>query len=292
MENHKVALVLSSGGARGLAHVGVIEELIKNGFEITSIAGSSIGALVGGVYAAGTLDPFKKWITTLDYWDVFQLMDFTFSTNGFIKGEKVFKKMEDFIGSTKIEELAIPFFAIASDILNNKAVCFTEGSLYDAVRASVAIPTVLKPKYINHAPLVDGGVVAPIPLDYIHKKRGVKVIAVNVNSTIPPRNEREETAKEKNRIEEFTSRWLSKDKPSSPSKDMSYFGILNRSLDLTQDIMSKMAIEKHKPDMVVNISKDACSTMQFHRSQEMIDLGRVAFHEAFSKSELNSKIRG
>ena len=128
-----VGLVLGSGGARGLAHIGVIEGLIENDYKIKEIAGCSMGALIGAIYASGKLADFKKWIVELDCWDVFDLMDFTFNAQGFIKGEKVFKEMESFLSEINIEDLEIPYRAIATDFINKKEVVFDKGSLYNAV---------------------------------------------------------------------------------------------------------------------------------------------------------------
>ncbi len=134
----KVSLVLSGGGARGMAHIGVIEELEKQGYEIASLAGTSMGALVGGVYAVGKIDELKNWLYSLDKRKTFSLIDFTFSKQGFVKGDKVFQKMKDFVPDINIEDLKIPYLAVASDILRKKEVVFTSGPLLDAIRASVA----------------------------------------------------------------------------------------------------------------------------------------------------------
>ncbi len=151
-------MVLSGGGARGIAHIGVVEELEKRGFEIRSIAGTSMGALVGGIYAVGKLQEFKNWLYTLDKLDVFKLIDFTLSSQGLIKGDRVFKKMKEFIPDKNIEDLKIHYAATATDIINNKEVVFNQGSIYDAIRASVAIPTVITPVKQDDTLLVDGGV--------------------------------------------------------------------------------------------------------------------------------------
>jgi NTE family protein len=159
----KVALVLSSGGARGLAHIGVIESLLENGYEISSIAGSSIGSVVGAFYSCGELDRYKDWVLSFDRMDVFNLIDFTFSVQGFVKGEKVFKTLEKMIPDRMIESLPIPFCAVATDIAAKKEKTFEHGSMYQALKASVAIPTVIKPVVIDGVTYIDGGVTNPIP---------------------------------------------------------------------------------------------------------------------------------
>ena len=139
----KVSLVLSGGGARGIAHIGVLEALEKQGFEVHSITGTSMGAVVGGFYAAGKMKEFKKWISDLNKKDVFELVDFTLFNSGFIKGDKVFEELSTFIHDIQIQDLPIHFSATATDLISRKEVLFTEGSLYNAMRASVAIPNVI-----------------------------------------------------------------------------------------------------------------------------------------------------
>lgn len=152
----KIALVLSSGGARGTAHIGVIREMISQGYEISSISGSSMGALVGGVYASGKLDEYEKWLCNLDRMDVFNLVDFTLSSSGIIKADKSLNAIKKFIPDQNIEDLPIPFAAIATDIRNKKEKVFTSGSLWEAIRASISIPLVITPTKIEDVHFVDG----------------------------------------------------------------------------------------------------------------------------------------
>jgi len=174
-----VALVLSGGGARGMAHIGVIEGIQKMGYTITSIAGTSIGALIAGIYVSGKMDEFKKWVIHVSKFDVIKLMDFAISKNGFIKGEKVFNALKKFIRDVNIEELEIPYAAVAVDIKNHKEIVFRSGPLKEAIRASVSIPTVLQPVYYNEVELVDGGVLNPLPINCIHRNDGDLLIAVD-----------------------------------------------------------------------------------------------------------------
>jgi len=162
-----VSLVLSSGGARGLAHVGVIEELEHRGYVIAEIAGCSAGALVGGMYAAGKLPEFKDWICNLDRVDVFSLMDFTFSSRGFIKGEKVYQALKRVVPDQNIEELSIRFSCNAVDVNSGKEHVFTQGSLYKAIRASGSIPSVFIPAKAEKQHFIDGGVLNPVPISLI-----------------------------------------------------------------------------------------------------------------------------
>ena len=181
----KVALVLGSGGARGTAHIGVIRELIRQGFEISSISGSSMGALVGGVYAAGKLDEYEEWLCALDRMDVFNLVDFTLSMNGIIKADKVLKEIKKFIPDQKIEDLPISFTVIATDIRNKKEKVFSKGDLWEAIRASISIPLVITPIKIDDLYFVDGGVLNPVPVNHVKRVPGDLLVAVNVNAQIP-----------------------------------------------------------------------------------------------------------
>jgi NTE family protein len=182
MSKKTVSLVLSSGGARGMAHIGAIEALEESGYEIVSIAGSSAGALIGGMYATGKLPKFKDWICNLDKIDVFSLMDFTISSRGFIKGDKVFGELKKLIADCHIEDLNIPFVCTAVEIPSGKEHVFRKGSLYAAIRASVSIPTVLTPAKIHGKEYIDGGILNPIPLSLLPKeKRGEIVLAVDLN---------------------------------------------------------------------------------------------------------------
>ena len=166
MENQTTpckALVLAGGGARGVAHIGAIEELESQGFEISAVAGTSMGALVGGVYASGHLEPFKEWLCALDKYKVFSLVDFALSTEGLVKGDRVMKAMKELVPDVKIEKMPVPFAAVAADLLTGREVVLERGGLYDAIRASISIPSVFKPVRRNGQVLIDGGTVNPPP---------------------------------------------------------------------------------------------------------------------------------
>jgi len=181
----KVALVLSGGGARRIAHIGAIEELLSQGYEIKSISGTSMGSVVGGVYALGMLEEFKQWMISLDRMKVFHLVDFTLSKQGLIKGDKVLNAMKEFIPDTNIEDLSIPYAAVAVDLNKKEEVVFTSGSLYEAIRASISIPTLFTPVESGDALLVDGGVLNNIPVDHVKRSRRDILVVVNVNANTP-----------------------------------------------------------------------------------------------------------
>lgn len=297
-----VALVLSSGGARGLAHIGVIDELIERGYNITSIAGSSMGALVGGLYATNNLDKFRDWIVTLDKMDIFNLIDFTLSSQGFIKGEKIFHKMQKMkmIPDINIEDLTIKFVAIAADIIKNEEVIFDSGDLRNAIRASISIPNVFTPIEHLEGILVDGGVLNPLPLNRVSRSKNDLLIAVDLNSLAPytkpnlPKKKipevihSEKTMKLIRKWDElFSNHHNGKDEnPASQKVKINYFDILARSVQLMQSKLSMQTIETYPPDVLVNISKYSCTVFEFYKGEEMIAYGREACKKALDEAGL------
>lgn len=301
MKKKPVSLVLASGGARGMAHIGVIEELEKNGFEIKSISGCSMGSVIGGIYAAGHLEEFKKWLIDLDKIDVFKLMDFTISTHGFIKGIKIFKEINRFIGNENIEDLPIPFSAVATDVVNQKEIVFRKGKLKDAIRASVSIPSVLEPFEIDGKTLIDGGILNPIPLDRVKRTEGDILVAVDLNAIVSGGSEKtkhNKTTNEKRSVLkylEFKEKW-ERFFPNDESTEekLGHLALLDRSFDMMQNKISQHAIQQYQPDILVSISKTACSTFDFYRANEMIELGRKTFSEALIQydQKMIEKYRG
>ncbi|TFH20749.1 MAG: phospholipase [Bacteroidia bacterium] len=277
----KVALVLSGGGARGIAHIGVIEELERLGYEITSIAGTSMGSMVGGVYALGKMEEFRDWICTLDKRKVFSLLDFTLSKQGLIKGDKVLNKIRDFIPDTRIEELPIPYAAVAVDLINKKEVVFREGSLYHAVRASIAIPSVLTPVKGEHSLLVDGGVMNNLPMNHVHRTEGDLLVAVNVNADVPPYKpatvDKEASKKHslyQEKIKDFYNQLLKRHPQEHEDDNLGYFSLLSRTIDLLTMQMANLALQNYHPDILVEVSHESCSIFDFYKAEEMLETGR------------------
>ena len=284
MASQNIALVLSSGAARGVAHIAVIEELLKAGHNITSIAGSSMGAVVGGMHAAGTLPAYTDWLRELDYWDVFNLLDFSISSKGFIKGEKLFKKINPYLPKINIEDLPISFVAVASDIIQKEAVVYDKGDLKAAIRASVSIPTILHPIKEGNSIIVDGGVANPLPLDLVKRHPGDKLVVVDVNASVPF-DKPKMKAKEQSFINDLRSRynkWRKSDEKKD--SDLGIFDMLNESIDLTQETLSKLMLEQYNPDLTIKISRKVCDTMDFHKTPEILALGREAYHKAIAES--------
>lgn len=178
----KVALVLGSGGARGYAHIGVIDELQARGYEIGCVAGCSMGSVVGGIFAAGKLDEYREWTQSLDYLDVLRLLDVSFRL-GAIRGERVFGRIHEIVGDIDIEALPIPFTAVATDLTNQQEIWFQEGCLHQAMRASAAIPSLFTPVVQGKRMLVDGGLLNPLPIIPVVSSHCDLIVAVNLNAT-------------------------------------------------------------------------------------------------------------
>ena len=295
----KITLVLSGGGARGNAHIGVIEELEGRGYEIASVTGTSMGALVGGIYADDSMVPFKEWMLSLDRRKVFSLVDFTLSRSGLIKGDRVFSKMKDFIPDTLIEDLRIPFAAVAVDLINSKEVVFREGSLFEAIRASVSIPSVLTPVKTADGLLVDGGVMNNIPINHAPRIPGDLLVVANVNARIPVRQpslSEEEGEKQKrayqSKIDEFQAHLQKilpqglKDKQSSSNEEkLGYFDLLDKTISLMTHHMAQMTLKLSEPDVLIEVSRDSCGTYDFFKARELIDMGIEATGKALDKFE-------
>lgn len=275
----KVSLVLSGGGARGLAHIGVLEELEQQGYEIHSITGTSMGAVVGGIYAAGKLKEFKEWTLKLDKIDVFNLVDFTLFKSGFIEGDKAFEELSGFIPDKQIQDLPIRFCATATDLISKKQVVFREGSLYKAMRASVAIPNVITPVKNEESILVDGGVINNIPIPHAPRNDNDVLIAVNVNADLPlpEKNEKKEEEQSfyQNTIDKFNEN-LSELFPEDDSDELSYFDIMNVSFEVMRNEMVKHMLEKYPPDILIETPRYSCKIYDFYKADELIEMGRKA----------------
>ena len=278
----KISLVLSSGGARGYAHIAAIEELTKAGYIIESISGSSMGALIGGLYACGKMQEYKEWVETLKFIDVAKLLDFSFKGDGFIGGSKVFEVIEKMIGDVKIEDLPISFTAVATDIINQKEVWFQKGKLLDAIRASIAIPTIFTPKKIGKKYFVDGSVLNPLPIAPTISDNTDLTIAVNVNARSKQnhvaniKESKNIEKKDKTMFSGFESRInnMIEKKKSGDIKDMGILNIMTRSIDAMQKILTEYKIAGYSPDMVINIPGNSFEFYEFHKAKDIIEYAR------------------
>jgi len=280
----KIHLVLASGGARGVAHIGVIERLEEEGYEIVEISGCSMGAVIGGLYAAGALDKYKEWLLNLQRADVFRLLDFTFAKHGFLKGEKVFSTITDLIGPHKIEDLRIPFRAVATNFSNGEEVVFKEGDLYRALRASISIPGIFTPvKDVNsNAVFVDGGVVNPLPLNQVSRSEGGIIVAVDINGKgQKPKIMVSDKDQEKDNSGWFSINWPSW-KKEDQNKEPGFMDVMSTSYEHMQHQLISRDLRLYQPDSLINIPRDTCGVFDFHKSKQLIEVGRQAFDEQFS----------
>ncbi len=273
----KVALVLSGGGARGIAHIGVIEELEKRDFQISSIAGTSMGALVGGIYASGGLDIFSHWLATLNKYMVFSLMDFTLSKDGIMKGNKVLNEIKKMVPDKNIEECPIPFAAIATDILSRKEVVFDKGGLYDAIRASISLPSLFRPYKIDNMTLIDGGVVNQLPVDRVKRTEGDILIAVNVGADVPLK---EKEGKESIKLGEKEEALLDKLKhlytqpfANQKKEEVNYYRLLSYSTSIMIHRITELNMKLFPPDILIEIPIDSYNVLEFYKAEEIRQLG-------------------
>lgn len=279
-----VTLVLSGGGARGFAHIGAIEEMENRGYIINSIAGTSMGALIGGVYATGKLNEFKEWAYNLDKQEVFKLLDFSFSNQGLIKGDRVLKAMKKFIPDANIKDLKIKYTATAFDLAHNKEIVFREGSLYNAIRASISIPTVFTPVFDGDSVLVDGGVVNNIPIHNAIRTKNDVLIAVYVNADIPVHhlNVPEKSKKQDiyiQKINEFRKRFDKSNPTTDQRKRFHYFNLINDTMASMTNHMATTILKNSPPDILIETSKKSCGTFDFFKAEELVETGRYATQE-------------
>jgi len=284
-KNKTVSLVLSSGGARGLAHVGVIEELECRGYTIAEIAGCSAGALVGGMYAAGKLSEFKDWICNLDRLDVFSLMDFTFSSRGFIKGEKVYQALKKVVPDQKIEDLPLRFTCNAVDVNSGKEHVFTQGSLYKAIRASGSIPSVFIPAKLDKQHFIDGGVLNPVPISLISDPHAQPIVVVDTNALEDHYYSPSSKSPIKSPgivlpswVKEYKSKmkgYFPEEEKIDTVRSYSAFELVKRSFDLLQDRYCQLLLENYPVDVQIRVSRKQCGTLEFHRAAELIEIGRI-----------------
>ncbi len=316
----RVALVLGSGGARGYAHIGAIQVLKERGYEIAGIAGTSIGALVGGLEASGKLEEYTDWVTTLSARDVLRLMDATPFGAGAIKLERVLARMGEILDGARIDELPIPFTAVATDLGARREVWFTSGPVDVAIRASVAMPGVITPIMVNGRLLVDGGVLNPVPVDAVAAVDADFTMAISLSGWTPrefhstPAKTSSEASPPAEWLDHFLrsaagifeNEWvasvlarftrpadprpLTVEQPFEPAPPgLGIPEVASLALDTMGSMITRYRIAAQPPDLLVTVPGDAARTMDFHRAQELIDLGReltiTALDDAFGEPE-------
>ena len=277
-----VSLVLGSGGARGLAHIGIIQWLEEQGFEIASISGASMGSLVGGIYAAGELDAYRHWVTALERTDVLRFLDLSFDNGGLFKGDRIIDTLREMVGEHAIEELPISYTAVATDIERQREVWITQGPLFDAIRASIAVPSIFTPHDYMGTKLLDGGLLNPVPIAPTFKDRTDLTIAVNLNGQ-RLRGAAKEQPKLKpaaplsgyrKRIQQFLDSLPGgADGDREEPAEVGVFELLNRSFETMQNAIAAVKLAAYQPDIVIEIPRDTCASFEFFRAKEVIETG-------------------
>ena len=282
----KVALVLSSGGARGIAHIGVIESLEEHGYEITSIAGTSMGSLVGGMYAAGKLKEYKEWMLSLNKRKIYELTDFDLSLTHVISVDKVIDELKRIAGKQIIENLRIPYTAIATDMQNGHEVVFNHGDMYKAIQSSISIPILFCPAESNEHKIVDGGLSNPLPLNRVKRTEGDILVASNVCGKIlanPPRRQKQPHYNIplvpyglSTKIQKTGMKWIKNN----------YFSIMS---DIS-DIMIYHNAERSKliytPDICVEISSNLFSGFAYDHAETIIKYGKAQMDKILNRKEI------
>ena len=291
MKDKKIplSLVLGSGGARGLAHIGVIRAIHESSrYEICAVSGSSIGALIGGLYAAGNLDQYEQWVKELSAADVWKLLDFSFTNTGLFKGDRLMDKLNELVGDKDIADLNIAFTAVASDIGHRREVWLDSGPLFDAIRASIAIPGFFTPVQHEGCTLVDGGLMSPLPVAPVKRIGASQIMVVSLNGNSSPQDSAERSPSRHIAAPEsglggglhgFRQRlgWDSRDEDSDSAID-----ILSKSLEAMQDRIARYQMAAYYPDVLIEIPVTACDVLDFHRAEEMITLGYEKAREVLS----------
>ncbi|GAA0578887.1 hypothetical protein GCM10010172_74690 [Paractinoplanes ferrugineus] len=257
-------MALGSGGARGFAHIGVIEVLAERGFEVAAVAGSSMGALVGGVTAAGRLAEFTEWAVGLKQRDVLFLLDPKWALPGVLAADRLIDHLDGFLAEAMIEELPVPYTAVATDITSRREVWFQKGLLRSAIRASIAIPGLITPVVADGRVLADGGLLNPVPIEPTAAVPTDLTVAV---SLVGRRPGHESAAP----IRTVAHRRLRRRKAEA---ELRLSDVLVSSLDAMQDMIARYRMAGLPPDVHISVPVTACGALEFHRAGEMVALGR------------------
>ncbi len=293
MAGKRVALALGSGGARGYAHIGVINELRDRGYDIVGIAGSSMGALVGGLQAAGKLDEFTEWAKSLTQRAVLRLLDPKIAAAGVLRADKILDAVRDILGEVTIEDLPIPYTAVSTDLISGKSVWLQRGPVDAAIRASIAIPGVITPHVLDGRLLADGGILDPLPMAPIAAVNADFTIAVSLSGS-EAGGRYEPTDAEPRATTEWLSRvWRSTtalfdagatrsgeadDELVDASKEVAVprlgsFEVMNRTIDIAQAALARHTLAAYPPDLLIEVPRTACRSLEFYRAAEVIEVG-------------------
>ncbi|WP_419175727.1 patatin-like phospholipase family protein [Desulfosediminicola sp.] len=289
MKDKTVSLVLGSGGARGLAHIGVIRWLEEHGYQIQSISACSMGALIGGIYAMDKLDEYEQWVRAISKFDIISLLDVSWNTSGLFKGDKVINTLVELVGDQLIEELPIRYTAVAVDIQNEKEVWINSGRLFDAIRASISLPMLFTPHIRKGVSLIDGGVLNPVPIAPTFSDTTDMTIAVNLGGPVEAQHE---TAPQLQRHEDSSQKFHQKITTYIKSRqktkafkipDWSVYDVANQAFDAMQSTIARQKLAAYPPDHTIEIPRNACGTLEFDRATEIIELGYQKADETMAR---------
>ena len=301
--NKHVALVLGSGGARGLAHIGAIEALEERGYTITSIAGCSMGSIIAGMYAAGQLKEAKEWFLSVDKQLILRMMDINLlSSNSLVKGERIINELEKVVPDRPIEELNIPCTIVASDMISTEEMVFRRGSLFEAVRASISIPFFFKPVQIGKRLLIDGGILNPLPLHVVERQEGDILVAMDISGkdNMSVNNEMPDPIDVEGKLAELTSRgipvpksWenqlrqlgkrvdaIRQKRAADLGRYVNFFGLLNRMSDMQIQQNTLLALRLTPPDVHAVMRQYAYNTFDFDKAEDIIAEGKRIMTDA------------
>ena len=297
----KVALALASGGPRGFAYIGAIEELERRGYTITSVSGTSAGSLVGGIYAAGGLQAFKEWLYQLDPVKIVYLMDPSLSRNSLVKGERIIKAIKEVVPEVNIEDLPIPFTAVATDLFTGEEVIFRQGPLFEAIRASISIPSMFKPVKWRGRTLVDGGMVNTFPLNRVQRTEGDILVGFNVNEIdaaeiqgfLDSRAALSEEKKDKGIVKRLEKTWqeymltnMGKENHLPVNADDNFASVLQRGFGIMNSVIARQEIALTPPDILVSLPYDSFHGVYgYSHAQEIAERGRALMAEALDRYE-------
>lgn len=295
-----ISLVLGSGGARGLAHIGVIRALERHNWRIGAIVGSSIGALIGGFYAAGKLDDYAEWVQELTEFNVLRYLDVAWGGAGMLKGQMLMETLQAFVGNHQIEDLPIPLTIIATDVISRKELWLSRGDLFDAIRASIAVPTLFTPHIINGRPLLDGGILNPVPIAPALRDPTDAIIAVSLSGlpktiegasrrNVSPRQKLKHRHRYQKRIEVFIDQLQERlgieDERDGNSPSLSLADAALLSLDAMQASIARCMLAAYPPDLLIEIPINTCGAHEFYRAEEVITAGEYWAERAIKRFE-------
>ena len=274
-----IVLALGGGGARGLAQIGVIEVLQARGLDIEAVAGTSCGALVGGAFAAGKLDALRDWMLRTSRNEMLRLLDPGLGRPAMFTGERLVRTLREVVGSPRIEDLPIDFTAVAVDLLRQREVWLRRGDLWDALRASFAIPGIFTPLNIGGMELVDGGLLAPLPITATRLAGAHRVVAVDIHGSTPQRRDepvRVVDAKADEPAAGLLGRWMDRfgEEAATPTHRFGLMEVMSRALDTMQERIARVQLALEPPELLIRIPRDACQFYEFWRAAELIEIGR------------------